>query len=330
MQNLDVRIAAGRYDTTEALFDGSVTVDGVRSVTMSTAPTLPEIFQKLIRGDVDVAEFGLTFYLRSLEAGAPFLAIPAFPNRVFRHSCVYVHAGSGITGPDDLIDRTIGEFGVYGQDSGVWAKGILMDEYGFRPEKNRWVIGGLDRPMTPFGFTTHPHPADVDVTTAPEGSTLSDMLVAGEIDALFTANVPQPVLDGSPAIRRLFPDYEAVERDYFRRTGIFPMMHAIAAPRGLLAAEPDLAGAVYRAFLAAKDAAAQRYRDSQRLYQVHHMLPWTNALFEENSRQLPYDWWPYGTAANRKALDTFLRYHHEQGLSSRRWTVEEIFGPGVA
>jgi 4,5-dihydroxyphthalate decarboxylase len=325
MNSFDLRIAVGDYDTTRALLDGSITVEGAGSVTVSTAPTLPEIFRSLLRGAVDLAEFGLTFYLRSLDVDARFLAIPAFPNRVFRHSCVFVHAGSGIAHPSDLTGRTIGEFGIYGQDSGVWAKGILQDEYGFRPERNRWVIGGLDHPAPPFDFTTHPHPHDVEVTTAPAGKTLSGMLESGEIDALFTANVPQPVLDGSPAIRRLFPDHEPIERDYYRRTGIFPIMHAVAAPRDLLTADPGLARAVYQAFLQAKEAAAQQYRQSRRLYQVHHMLPWTNALFERNDRLLPHDWWPYGISANRHALDTYLRYHHEQGLSRRRWTIDEVF-----
>jgi 4,5-dihydroxyphthalate decarboxylase len=329
MDTLDLRIAAGDYDTTRALFDGSVGLNGVRSVTVSTAPTLPEIFQSLLRGEADVAEFGLTFYLRTLDVDAPFWAIPAFPNRVFRHSCVFVNVDSGIRSPADLTGKTIGEFGVYGQDSGVWAKGILMDEYGFRPERNRWVIGGLDQPMPRFGFTTHPHPDDVQVTAAPAGKTLSGMLETGEIDALFTANVPQPVLDGSPAIRRLFPDHEPIERDYYRRTGIFPMMHTIAAPRDLLAAHPGLARAVYQAFLQAKNAAAEQYRQQRRLYQVHHMLPWTNALFERNDELMPRDWWPYGISANRTALDTYLRYHHEQGLSARRWTIEEIVTPDL-
>ncbi|WP_433087855.1 hypothetical protein ACQP1P_18175 [Dactylosporangium sp. CA-052675] len=316
MENL--RVAVGRGDTTEALFERD---------TVRTAPTLLDVFQLLVDGEADVAEFGLTFYLRSLDAGAPFLAVPAFPTRVFRHSCVFVHAGSGITRPEDLTGRTIGEFGVYGQDSGVWAKGVLMDEYGFRPERNRWVIGGLDRPMPPFGFTTHPHPAGVEVTAAPAGATLSGMLERGEIDALFTANVPQPVLDGSPAIRRLFGDYETVERDWYRRTGIFPIMHTIAAPRGLLASRPGLAREIYDAFLAAKETAAGRYRARRRLFQAPTMLPWANALDERNEQLFGADWWPYGIAANRTALDTFLRYHHEQGLSSRRWRVEEIFSP---
>jgi hypothetical protein len=318
-------IGCFRYDTTRALFDGTVTVEGA-DVTMATAATLPDIFERLIRGDeFDVAELGLTFYLRLLESGLPYVALPIFPNRVFRHSCVFVNTGSGITGPDDLSGRTIGEFGTYGQDSGVWSKGVLMEEYGFRPAKNRWVIGGLERPMAPFAFIPHPHPADVDVTVAPEGKTLSAMLDAGEIDALFSANVPQCVLDGSPNVARLFPDFEPIERDYHRRTGIFPIMHTIVIRRDLVRRRPGIAHDVCRAFAESKDVAADRYRDNRRLYEVQTMVPWMNALVERNGEQFPEDWWPYGISANRTTLDTYLRYHHEQGLSDRRWRIEDVF-----
>lgn len=313
------------YDTTRELFERPVTVDGLDAV-VTTAPTLPEIFERTVRGDeFDVAELGLTFYLRLLESGLPFVALPVFPNRVFRHSCVFVNVHSGITGPRDLAGRTIGEFGTYGQDSGVWAKGVLMDEYGFRPERSRWVIGGLERPAPPFDFIPHPHPADVEVTRAPEGRALGAMLEAGEIDALFSANVPQCVLDGSPNVARLFPDHEAVERDYHRRTGVFPIMHAVVVRRELLRARPGLARALYALFSHAKDAAADRYREDRRLYQIPTMIPWANALFERAQEEFPEDWWPYGIAANRPTLEAYLRHHHEQGLSSRRLAVEEVF-----
>jgi 4,5-dihydroxyphthalate decarboxylase len=326
-----LNIACFEYDTTRALFDGSVTVDGV-DTTMHTAATLPEIFERMMRGrEFDVSELGMTFYLRMRDSGDDsFVALPVFPNRVFRHSCVFVNAASGIRGPDDLVGKTIGEFGMYGQDSGVWAKGNLMDEYGFRPDRNRWMIGGLDRPMPPFDFIPHPHPAGLDVSVAPADGTLSQMLETGEIDALFTANVPQPALDGSPDVKRLFGDFEPVERDYFRRTGIFPMMHTIVVKRALLDVDPTLAGRVYRAFLSAKDVAAERYRQGRRLFEVHNMVPWMNALFEENQALFADDWFPYGMSANRTAIDTYLRYHHEQGLSSRRWTADQVFATELA
>lgn len=325
MTGLPLTIGCFQYGTTRALFDGSVSLGGC-DVTMQTAATLPEIFSRLIRGnEFDVAELGLTFYLRLLGTGLPFAALPIFPNRVFRHSCVFVSTRSGITQPRDLAGKTIGEFGTYGQDSGVWAKGILRDDYGFRHEESRWVIGGLEHPAAPFDFIPHPHPSNVEVSTAAEGKTLNAMLDAGEIDALFSANVPQCVLDGSSGVTRLFPDFEPLERDYYRRTGIFPMMHVIVILRDLLRDRPSLAHDVYRAFSSAKDAGADRYRASRRLYQVQTMVPWMNALVERNDDEFPADWWPYGISANRAAIDAYLRYHYEQGLSSRQWNIEDVF-----
>ncbi len=325
MTNPALTVGCFQYDTTRALFDGSVREDGIDAV-METAATLPEIFSRLIRGDeFDVAELGITFYLRLLENGLPYVALPIFPNRVFRHSCVFVNVHSGITEPGDLAGKTIGEFGTYGQDSGVWAKGILMDEYGFKPEKSRWLIGGLELPAPPFDFIPHPHPAEVDVRAAPEGRALGAMLDAGEIDALFSANVPECVLAGSPNVARLFPDFEPLERDYCRRTGIFPIMHTVVIRRELLRERPGLAHDVYRLFSRAKDVAADRYRQNRRLYQAQTMVPWMNALVERNGEAFPEDWWPYGIAANRTALDASLRYHHEQGLTRRRWRVEDVF-----
>jgi 4,5-dihydroxyphthalate decarboxylase len=329
MSEMDLRVGGFRYDTTEALFNGSVTVHGVDSATMSTGATLPDIFTRFVKEETDVSEFGLTFLLRALDEGAPYVVIPAFPCRAFRHSAIFVNTSSGITGPADLVGKTIGEFGVYGQDPGVWMKGILAEEYGFRPESNKWVIGGLDHAIPPFTFTTHPHPDGVDMTTAPEGRTLSDMLETGEIDALFTANVPRPFLAGSANIGRLFPDYEPLERDYYRRTGNFPIMHAVVARRELLDANPGLARALYTAFLDAKEAGAERYRRFRYLYETPVMVPWLNPLMERNDELLGTDWWPYGVSANRTALDTFLRYHYEQGVSKRRWTVDEIVSPDL-
>ncbi|MBU2669092.1 hypothetical protein KOI35_36825 [Actinoplanes bogorensis] len=315
-------MATGRYDTTEALFDGRVGVEGAQ-ITMRTETNLSKIFEK--HHEFDVAELGWTFYLRGFSADSPYVALPIFPNRVFRHSCVFINRDSGITGPEDLVGRTIGEWGVYGQDSGVWAKGVLADDHGFRPEANRWVIGGLDRPAEPFGFVPQIRPEGIDITDAPAGASLAGMLEAGEIDALFTANVPQSVLDGSAKnIVRLFPDFETVERDYYRRTGIYPMMHPVVIRRDRL----DQARAVYDGFLAAKRVAEERYAYARRLFGATLMMPWASQLMDRNAADFTGDWWPYGLGANRHTVDTFLRYHYEQGLSERRLTVDEVFAPG--
>lgn len=321
-----ITAATFRYETTDPLFTGEVTMPGV-DLDLRTGRTLPEIFSRLLVDDeFDVAELGMTFHLRVLASGRDdFVAIPLFPNRVYRHSCVYVHAESGIEHPADLVGRTIGEFGIYGQDSGVWAKGILMDDYGFEPAANRWIIGGLEQPAPPFSFVPQSRPSGVDIVDAGPDQALGAMLERGEIDALFTANVPQAVLDGSTRIRRLFPDYEAIERDWHRRTGIFPMMHTIVVRRRLLEQQPEVVRAVYDGFVAAKEHTADRYRRMRRLFEVQSMLPWANALEEQNHTELGEDWWPYGVADNLASIEANLRYHHEQGIVDRRWSVDEFF-----
>jgi 4,5-dihydroxyphthalate decarboxylase len=169
-------------------------------------------------------------------------------------------------------------------------------------------------------------PEGVDVRHAAEGETLGAMLESGEIDALISVDVPQALLNGSTKIARLFPEYESVERDYYRRTGIFPAMHIVAVPREL-ATQNDLMLSIYRAFCEAKELTQQKYRNGALKQHMGVITPWFSKHFEENRQLLGEDWWPYGLEANRKVVDTFLRYHHEQGLSRRLLTSEDIFVP---
>jgi 4,5-dihydroxyphthalate decarboxylase len=328
MAELRLNVAAYRYEHTAALFDGRVTIEGV-DATWHTSPLVSDIFFEMTRGGYDVAEYGLSYFLRMWDTEeSPFLALPIFLNRNFRHSAVFVNAHSGIDKPEDLTGKTIGEFALYGHDAGVWPKGILAEEYGFRPEECRWVIGGTDHPIPAFSWIPQPLPRGVEVRHAEDGETLGAMLERGEIDALISVDVPRSVLNGSPHVRRLFPDYESVERDYFRRTGIFPPMHLIAV-RKELAERPGLAQAVYQAFSEAKDIVARQYLDGAAKQHMAVMTPWFSELFAKNRRLMSDDWWPYGVDRNRKAVDTFLRYHHEQGLSKNRLTSEDIFVPAL-
>ncbi|WP_435178893.1 4,5-dihydroxyphthalate decarboxylase [Actinacidiphila sp. bgisy145] len=316
------------YEHTAALLDGRVTIDGV-DTTFETAPLVSDVFRRALEGRYDVAELGLTYYLRTLDLDdPPFLALPVLPNRNFRHSAVFVHPGSGIEQPQDLAGRTVGEFALYGHDPGVWMKGILADEYGVTPDLCRWVVGGTNHPVPSFDWIPQPVPDGVDVRHAEDGRTLGAMLATGEIDALISVDVPQALLDGSPDVARLFPDHEIVERAYYRRTGIFPPMHVLAIRRDL-AARPGLARAVYDAFAQAKELTARAYREGAAKQHMGVITPWFSSLFEANRRLLGEDWWPYGITANRTALDTFLRYHHEQGLSRRRLTCEDVFVPDL-
>ena len=328
MTTLD--IAVSRYDHVAGLFDGSITVDSA-DVRMHTADIPSDIFEKMIRNQAyDAAELGLTYHLRLLDKGdSPFVALPIFLARVFRHSAVYINTSAGIERPEDLAGKTIGEFGMYGHDGGVWPKGILSDDFGVTPDQSRWVIGATDWYMPPFDFIPQPHPANVEVSAVPKGKTLSDMLDAGEIDALMSARAPRCFMEGSPNVARLFPDHEAVERDYLARTGVFPIMHVLVMRKDRFAGQPDLARSIYDAFTAAKDTALDRFRKGLVEMNFKTPLPWLTPLLLRNIEALGDDWWPYGVAANRAALDAFCRYFHEQGLSSRRFDVDELFAPDL-
>ncbi len=324
MDAIDLDIGFHNYEHVRPLIDGAVPIDGV-APRFHTAAIVSDIFERMVRHrEFGVAELGLTFYLRTLDLPEPpFIALPVFLARQFRHSAIFVNRAAGIETPGDLAGKTVGEFAMYGHDAGVTAKGVLSDEYGVRPDQCRWVIGGFDWPMAPFDFVAEPHPGNVTVTRADQA--LGPMLDAGEIDALISADVPACVIDGSSNVARLFDDYRAVERDYYLRTGIFPIMHTVVIRRDLVAEHPGLAQSVYRAFCDAKDAVAQQYRTGRIFNHIDVMTPWLSELYDDNLRLFGPDWWPYGVAANRRAVDAFLRWHAEQGLSQHRWTCEDIF-----
>ncbi|GAB3557604.1 ABC transporter substrate-binding protein [Spelaeicoccus albus] len=322
-------LATTHYEHADALFDGSVTVAGF-DTDLQTEQLASDIFQNMIDGKYDAAEFGLSYFLRMWDTDeSPFLALPIFPARNFRHSSVFVRADSGIEKPRDLIGKTIGEFALWGTDPGVWMKGVLADEFGVTPDQSRWVIGGTNFPIPAFDWVPQPVPENVEVRHAGDGETLGAMLLSGEIDALLSVDVPKEIFAGDPRVRRLWVDYEQVERDYYRRTGIFPMMHVVAIRKDYLADHPDAPKAIYDAFLQAKDAKAASYRSQASKQHMRVMTPWFSELFAENRQLMGEDWWPYGVAKNRTAVDTFLRYHYEQGLSKRLLTSEDIFAPSV-
>ena len=327
MSDLKLDIAFWNYDHTRALVDGSVRINGI-DTTFHSARIVTEIFERMIRRrEFDVSEVGMTYFLRTMDFDdPPFLAIPLFPNRCFRHSAVYINKASGIQRPKDLAGKIIGEFALYGHDAGVMPKGILSDDYGVTPDHCRWIVGSLDWPLQPVDFVPQPHPDNVSVTWAGEAD-LGGMLETGEIDALISADVPRCVLDKSPKVARLFEDYKASERTYYKRTGIFPIMHTVVVRKELAADRPEVVEAIYKGFCEAKDITIERYTKGTIFNNMEIMMPWFSDLVDENRCLLGNDWWPYGLEANRKAVDTFLRYHFEQGLSRRRLTCEDIFVP---
>jgi hypothetical protein len=330
MTDCKLDIAFWNYDRTRLLADGTVKIAGV-DATFHRARIVPEIFKAMIsQRAYDVSELGVTYFLRTFENGrSPFLAIPVFPVRCFRHGAIYINHSSGITRPEDLAGKRIGELALYGHDAGVMPKGTLSDDFGVKPEQSRWIIGGIDFPMDPVDFVPHPVPEGVEVEWVGKDVDLGDMLEAGEIDALISADAPKCVLEKSPKVGRLFEDYETVERDYYRRTGIFPIMHTVVVKRELATEQPELVKAVYKGFCEAKDQMAAQYVNGMTFNNMTMMLPWLSKLIGDNRDLLGGDWWPYGIDANRTAIDAILRYHHEQGLTARRFAIEDIFVPGL-
>ncbi|WP_328855966.1 4,5-dihydroxyphthalate decarboxylase [Williamsia herbipolensis] len=323
------RMGVYRYEHTEPLFDGRVDIDGVDKPLVS-ADLISDLFREAAGGGLDIAEYGLTYFVRTFEQDdSPFLALPIFPNRHFRHSALFVNADAGIDHPSDLVGKVVGEFALWGHDPGVWMKGVLHDEYGITPDQMSWVIGGTDHPIPSFDWIPQPVPEGVDVRHAGPDQTLAEMLERGEVDALLSVDVPRAFLDGtSHRIRRLFPDHRTVERDYYERTGIFPMMHAIAVRREL-AADAAFMRDLYAGFDEAKTIVQKQYLEGASKQHMSVITPWFSDLFASNRALFGDDWWPYGTSANRTALDTFLRYSHEQGLTRRRLQVEEIVVPAL-
>ena len=324
-------IAFWDYDRTRLLADGTVRIDGV-DATFHRARIVPEIFEAMVRRRAyDVSELGMTYFLRTFgeDGRSPFVAIPVFPVRSFRHGAIYINKASGIETPRDLAGKRIGELGLYGHDAGVMPKGILSDEFGVRPEQSRWLIGGIDFPMDPIDFVPRTVPDGVKVEWAGREVDLGDMLEAGEIAALISADVPRAILEKSPKVGRLFENYEEVERDYYRRTGIFPIMHAVVVKRELADKRPEVVRAIYQGFCDAKDQMARQYVKGMTFNNMSMMLPWLTRLISENCALLGDDWWPYGVRANHAAIDVVLRYHHEQGLTKRRFTIEDVFFPGL-
>lgn len=326
--SLKLSLACWNYDRTRALLDGSVQPEGI-ALTAQSAQQVGEIMERVIKTrDFDVAELGFTYYLRSLKLmDAPFIAIPVFPNRIFRHAAIFVNRASGIAAPGDLRGRKVGELFRYGHDAGIWAKGVLSDEYAVPADSMTHYVGGLDQPVSRPDWAPFEAPARPAIHQLAPGQTLDAMLEAGEIDALFSAWMPPSFVKGSPNVARLFPDYEAVERDYFRRTGVFPIMHTVVIRRDIYEQNRWIARALAAAFQQAKDQATRHYRMAETFFGAPFMVPWLTAHLEKNRALMGEDPWPYGIAANRKTLDTYLRYHFEQGLSKRRYAIEEIFAP---
>ncbi len=322
MSKLRLTMSCWDYDRTRLLMDGRIQIEGI-DLNYLNLPIEETFFRMMRHEEFDVAEMSLSSYVVSLfRENPPFIAIPVFVSRSFRHSGIYINTESGIGTPIDLIGKRVGN-PEYQLTAIVWIRGILSDEYCVPIGSVRYFTGGQEEPgrveKIDLGL-----PPEIKIEPISAGKTLSRMLEDREIDAIYAPRAPSTLHTNPAKVRRLFPDYAAVEREYYRKTGIFPIMHTMVIRRSVYEENPWVAQSLYKAFVAAKQEAC---RDLHEVAALKVTLPWLGSHLEDTEKLMGNDFWPYGLAENERALDTFLRYSWEQGLSRRKLTPRELFAP---
>jgi 4,5-dihydroxyphthalate decarboxylase len=323
MSRLALAFACGSYDRTEALRTGEVAVEGIDLNYLSIeAPR--EIFDRMVGGlEFDVSELSCSEFVSMTAAGkCPFVALPVFPSRMFRHGFIYINKNSGIRDPKDLEGKRVG-VPLYTQTAAIWIRGHLMHQYGVDLDAIRWVQGAVEK----TGTHGKPHalaplkPPNIEQNTS--SHSLGELLVKGEIDALIGSRQPDE-LGRSANIARLFPDYRRVEREFYIQTNIFPVMHLVAIRRDVYEKNRWIANSLYKAFVDAKKYALARMRFSG---SQCYMLPWQRADVDEIDELFGGDPWPYGVEANRPTLAALVQYMADQNFIAQPMPIEELFVP---
>jgi 4,5-dihydroxyphthalate decarboxylase len=320
MVNIPLTIACNDYDRTRPIVDGRIRVEGC-DVTFLPLEA-EEVFFRAFRDQAfDVSELSFSsFMLQTTRGDCPYIGIPAFVSRMFRHSSIYIRTDRGIRTPADLRGRLVG-VPEYQLTALVWVRGILKDEFGIDPSEIHFRSGGQEQPgrdeRTPLKLTN-----GVDLQPIPPGETLVNMLREGKLDALFTARAPSCFVEDAPNIDRLFPDYRDVEKQYWKKTRLFPIMHLIGIRKSLVETHPWLPVSVYKAFCEAKAIALAEVRDVSAL---NVTLPWVEAETLDTIKLMGKDYWKYGIAENAAEIEAITRYSYEQGLALRKLSAEDLF-----
>ncbi|MCL4181837.1 MAG: ABC transporter substrate-binding protein [Burkholderiaceae bacterium] len=324
MSKLRLSIAIGDYDRNRPLLDGEVRIDGVDPVFMKLGPE--EIFFRAFRhGEFDVCEASLSsFTVKTAQGTNPYVGVPAFVSRAFRHSGIFVRNDRGIETPKDLKGKRIG-CPEYQLTACVWIRSLLEDDYGVKPSDVIWVRGGIEQPGRAEKIQVS-LPSEIRLEQAPADRSLNQMLAAGEIDGFIGPRSPSSFDAGHPNIVRLFPDPVSVATDYYRRTKVFPIMHMIGARRTVVDEHPWLPAALLKAFEQSKHDALDRLSDTSA---TKVTLPFVEEQLRSARDLMGEEFWPYGVGPNRHALDAFLKAHHSQGLSPRQLAIEELFHPST-
>ena len=327
-KGLHITMAGYKFKRLEALVDGRVKVEGCNA--KFELAKIGDMNTHVFSGPRtrDVTEIGLHPFMLAYanEGFRDYALLPIFPLRLFRHRSVFIRTDRGIKKPEDLRGKTIATAG-YSSTSLTWIRGIFQEEYGIKPEDVRWIIASKDSSVSAAGKVSKQEnvlPEGVSISAGTPGKDESDLLESGKVDALFHAAEPRAYIEGHPKVGRLFPDYRLAERAYFAKTGIFPIMHAVAIKKATLKQNPWLVAPVFKAYSKAKQMA---YGYMARAAWVYDALPWYAQEFEETRALMGDNYYSYGIGPNRKTLETLFRYSHQQGLCSRELTVEELFVP---
>jgi 4,5-dihydroxyphthalate decarboxylase len=317
MGRLALTLACGDYDRTRALADGSVQAEGIDLNFLAISPPNEIFWRMLHHEEFDASELSLSNYTMNFSRGdTRFVAIPVFPYRTFRHSSMWVNVDAGIREPRDLVGKRVG-CPEYAMTALLYIRGLLKHRYGVLPEDIQWYRGRTERVNLDLS------PA-IRIQDVEPGKNIDDMLDSGELDAVFSTFTPRPYENGSPRIRRLFPNCQEVEAEYYRDTGIFPIMHVVAIRRAVYEQNRWIARSLAKAFQAAKEDANERL---EREISAVYSLPWATLAWEESRRVFGGDPYKYGVGPNRATLDAAMRFSYEQGLSAREVAVEELFAP---
>lgn len=322
MGKLQLSIAVGNYDRMRPLIDGDVQIDGVDPVFMLQDPE--EIFFRAFRhADYDICELSLSSYsVKTANGTSPYIAVPVFPSRAFRHSSVYVRADRGIDRPEDLKGKRIG-VPEYQLTANVWVRLLLEQEYGVRASDIRWVRGGYEDP-TRVEKIALDLPDGVVLDNAPAGQTISNLLAAGEIDGVIGPRAPSCFERGHPQVKYLFDDPQRSAAQWYAKTKLFPIMHTLGIRKSLAERHPWLPGAIAKAFEQSKTIALARLSDTSA---TKVTLPFVEDQLRNARKLMGTDFWSYGFADNEAVLDCFLAQHYAEGLSSRRLQASELFHP---
>lgn len=324
-----IQVSGYKFDRTKALVEGKVGVEGydVSFKEDGIGDLNTHVFSG--PGTLDVTEIGLHPYMLAFanENFRDYQLLPIFPLRTFRHKSVFIRTDRGIAKPQDLRGKKIATAG-YSSTSLTWIRGIFKDEYGLKPEDLQWVISRKDSSAKQAGKISKQEnilPEGVPIVNGPEGMDESELLDSGEVDACFHAAEPRAFTEQRPNIGRLFPDYRSAEQSFYKKTGIFPIMHAVAIKKSLVKQNPAVVKAVFDAYSQAKQAAYDYLAKQASLMDI---LPWIGQEFDETKKVMGDNYYSYGIELNQQTLETLFQYSYEQGLCSRNLTIKDIFAPG--